>query len=235
MSDLAVPNKASTIILVRPETHGGFEVLMTRRHQQLQFLGGYLVFPGGGMEKEDYCERMLSRCSGLSRSEAQEKLGGGMSPDISLGHWVTAVRELFEEAGIHFFVTQSGHFPAKDVQKRLADKRKDLWEGRIDLPELLECEQLVCDLNRLTYLFQRITPESYKLRFDTRFYLAALPEDQNPLSFSEEVEESLWLSPKAALDQSNSGIHRMLPPTIVALRTLAEHGSWNSLRAGFHL
>jgi 8-oxo-dGTP pyrophosphatase MutT (NUDIX family) len=235
MSDLAVPNKASTIILVRPEANAGFEVLMTRRHQQLQFLGGYLVFPGGGMEKQDYSERMLSRCRGLSPLEAQEKLGGEIDPDISLGHWVTAVRELFEEAGIHFFVSQSDQIASTDVQKRLAEKRKDLWEGHIDLPELLECEQLVCDLSRLRYLFRRITPESYRVRFDTRFYLAALPEHQNPLLFSEEVEESLWVSPPRVLDQSNSGIHRMLPPTIIALRTLAEHGSWNSLRAAFGL
>ena len=201
MSDVAVPSKASTVIVVRGTSGGGFEVLMTRRHQQLQFLGGYLVFPGGGMEKTDHSERMLSRCRGLSQPEAQEQLGAGMSPDVALGYWVAAVRELFEETGVHFFVDQNNLAAGREAQERLAEKRKDLSGGHVDLPRLLESEQLFCDLSRLTYLFHRITPEKYKVRFDTRFYLAAMPANQSPLMCSEEVEESLWLSPSVALDQ----------------------------------
>jgi len=105
----------------------------------------------------------------------------------------------------------------------------------LDLSRLLESEQLFCDLSRLTYLFHRVTPEKYKIRFDTRFYLAAMPANQNPLVSSEEVAESLWLSPDAALDQSQSGALPMMPPTIIALRTLAEHNSWDALRAAFCL
>src|SRR5438132_13194844 len=102
-----VPNKASTIILARLGPNGGSEVFMTRRNQELQFLGGYLVFPGGAMETHDYCERMLSRCRGLLPAEAKQKLGGDLNPDIALGHWVAAVRELFEEAGVYFFVPEN--------------------------------------------------------------------------------------------------------------------------------
>jgi 8-oxo-dGTP pyrophosphatase MutT (NUDIX family) len=230
MSDFVVPNKASTIIVARPQVNGGFEVLMTRRHPKLQFLGGYLVFPGGGMETQDYSPRMLSRCRGLSAVEAQERLGGAVAPDISLGHWVAAVRELFEEAGIHFFVTRDNGAVAEAVQKRLAERRNHLAEGRVDLAALLESEQLFCDLSCMTYLFQRITPERHEVRFDTRFYLAALPENQSPLTSTEEVEETLWLTPETALEQSNAGVHRMVPPTIIALRLLAEHQSWESVR-----
>jgi 8-oxo-dGTP pyrophosphatase MutT (NUDIX family) len=234
VSDVVVPNKASTVIVAR-ESEGGFEVLMTRRHHRLQFLGGYLVFPGGGMEKADYSERMLSRCFGLSQPEAREKLGGEMSSDVALGYWVAAVREVFEETGIHFFVDQNNVTAGRDVQARLAQKRRDLSEGHLDLPRLLESEQLFCDLSRLTYLFHRITPEKYKIRFDTRFYLAAMPTNQSPLVSSEEVAESLWLAPRAALDQAQSGTFPMMPPTIIALSTLAEHQSWAALRAAFCL
>jgi 8-oxo-dGTP pyrophosphatase MutT (NUDIX family) len=233
MSDVAVPSKASTIIVAREKSQGGFEVLMTRRHQQLQFLGGYFVFPGGGMEEADYSERMLSRCRGLSQLEAQEKLGGGMSPDVALGYWVAAVRELFEETGVHFFVDQDNADAGPNVWERLAKKRQHLSEGRLNLPELLETEDLFCDLSRLTYLFHRITPEKHKVRFDTRFYLAAMPANQSPLVSSEEVAESLWLAPDIALNQSQSGTFLMMPPTIIALRTLAEHNSWDALRATF--
>jgi 8-oxo-dGTP pyrophosphatase MutT (NUDIX family) len=235
MSDVAVPSKASTVIVARAKSEGGFEVLITRRHQQLQFLGGYSVFPGGGMETADYSERMLSRCRGVSRPEAQEKLGRDMSPDMALGHWVAAVRELFEETGVHFFVDQDNADASLHVQERLAEKRLDLSEGRLGLAQLLESEQLFCDLSRLTYLFHRITPEKYHVRFDTRFYLAAMPANQSPLMSSEEVAESLWLAPDMALDQSQSGTLLMMPPTIIALRTLAEHNSWDTLRATFSI
>ena len=233
MSDVAVPSKASTVIVAREKSQGGFEVLMTRRHQQLQFLGGYFVFPGGGMEEADYSERMLSRCRGLSQLEAQKQLGGGISPDVALGYWVAAVRELFEETGVHFFVDQDNADAGPNVWERLAKKRQHLSEGRLNLPELLETEDLFCDLSRLTYLFHRITPEKHKVRFDTRFYLAAMPANQSPLVSSEEVAESLWLAPDIALNQSQSGTFLMMPPTIIALRTLAEHNSWDALRATF--
>jgi hypothetical protein len=67
------------------------------------------------------------------------------------------------------------------------------------------------------------------------FYLAALPPNQTALVSSEEVSESLWLTPKIALEESASGKFPMLPPTIITLRTLAEHGSWQDLCTAFPL
>ena len=238
MSELATPIKASTIVVVRPDPNGGIEVLMTRRRPEMQFLGGFLVFPGGGVEAEDCSEKMLSLCRGLSRSDAQKILGADLGPEMSLGHWVAAVRELFEETGIHFFIDERGSAPdvsQADVAARLSEKRRALSNGTFSLSRLLESERLFCDLARLTYLFHRITPEKYSVRFDTRFYLAALPDNQIPLISSEEVSESLWLTPQNALDEAASGKFAMMPPTLITLRTLAEHGSWQNLSAAFRL
>jgi 8-oxo-dGTP pyrophosphatase MutT (NUDIX family) len=188
MAQMIVPSKASTIIVIRLRAAIGFEVLLIRRPQEMSFLGGYLVFPGGAVEKQDCSEKMFSRCRGLSPAEALSILGDVISPEMSLGHWVAAARELFEESGIHFFVNQDGEpsdGKANDTITRLAEKRKALSEGRIDLLHLLESEQLFVDLSRMSYLFHRITPEKYPVRFDTRFYLAALPENQIPLTCSE--------------------------------------------------
>ena len=238
MSEVVNLIKASTIIVVRPDPEGGIEVLMTRRRPEMQFLGGFLVFPGGGVEDEDCSEKMLSLCRGLTRADAQKILGAGIDPEASLGHWVAAVRELFEETGIHFFVDENGMAPDHSrggVAERLGEKRQALSKGTLDLPRLLESEGLFCDLGRFTYLFHRITPEKYPVRFDTRFYLAALPPHQTPLGSSEEVSESLWLTAKTALEESASGKFPMLPPTIITLRTLAEHGTWQNLSAAFRL
>src|SRR5262245_8637606 len=238
MSEVANPIKASTIVVVRPDFNGGIEVLMTRRRPEMQFLGGFLVFPGGGVENEDCSEKMLYLCRGLTRADAQNILGADIGPEMCLGHWVAAVRELFEETGIHFFVDENGMAPdvsQKDVAERLSEKRRALSNGAFLLTRLLESEKLFCDLGRLTYLFHRITPEKYSVRFDTRFYLAALPANQTPLTSSEEVSESLWIAPEAAVEAATAGKFPMMPPTVIALRTLAEHGSWQNLCAAFRL
>jgi 8-oxo-dGTP pyrophosphatase MutT (NUDIX family) len=238
MTQAAVPSKASTIILVRPGSAAGFEVLLTRRPEEMLFLGGYWVFPGGAVEEQDWSEKMLSRCRGLSASEAQAILSGEMEPEIALGHWVAAVRELFEETGIHFFINPNevpSVAKADDSLSRVGEKRKELSARRIDLPELLQTERLFCDLSGMTYLFHRVTPEKYQLRFDTRFYLAVLPENQRALTSSEEVAETLWITPEAALERSKSDHFPMLPPTVTALQRLAEHACWQELRTAFRL
>jgi len=165
-------------------------------------------------------------------------LGSAAVPEACLGYWVAAVRELFEEAGIHFFQQQDSELTAvtaRVLSARLAHKRAELQQGKFDLPTLMADERLCCDVGRLSYFFHRITPEHYPVRFDTRFYLAALPEGQTPLHSSEEVSESVWVSPKTALERAQGGNFPMMPPTIAVLRTLAEHGSWNSLRDAFQL
>src|SRR5262245_35106350 len=237
MTDVINPTKASTIVVVRPDSNGGIEVLMTQRRSEMQFLCGFLVVPRGGVEEEDCSEKMLTLCRGLTRSEAQKILGADIGPEMCLGHWVAAVRELFEETGIHFFIHENGMAPdvaQKDIAERLSEKRRRLSNPFL-LTHLLESEKLFCDLGRLAYLFHRITPAKYSVRFDTRFYLAALPANQTPLTSSEEVSESLWIAPEAAIEAAVSGKFPMMPPTLIALRTLAEHGSWQNLCSAFRL
>ena len=237
MTGVTAPNKASTVLLVRPDANHGFEVFLTRRPERMEFLAGFYVFPGGSVGDNDCSEKMLVRCRGLSPSNAQQILGHETIPELSLGHWVAAVRELFEEAGVHLFVGEDGKAPGNgdSIEQRLAQKRKALVGGVLEFSDLLESEGLYCDLSQLAYLFQRITPEKYSVRYDTRFFLASLPKDQSPLDSSEEVAESLWIEPQAVLDQSESGKFPLMPPTIAALRTLASYGSWQKLCAAYGL
>ena len=237
MSELVVPGKASTVILARPGAGGRFEVLMTRRAPHLKVLAGFLVFPGGAVEQDDWSNRMLERCRGLSPTEAQQILAATMTPEQAMGHWVAAIRELFEETGIHFFVKQGDSLEpnADGFRERLAQGREALWRRRLALADLLEGEQLFCDVGRLTYLFHRITPNHHPVRFDTRFYVGCLPQGQTPLDFSEEVAESVWLSPQEALELSELGALPMMPPTVIALQSLAELGSWKNFISTYRL
>lgn len=237
MAPPAIPLPASTVVLVRPDEQGVFEVLMNRRPERMQTYAGAYVFPGGCIEPTDYSPEMIALTHGLAPAEARATLGSDLAPEVCLGHWVAAVRELFEEAGILFFVGagEAGISDSTSRLERLLSKRSALQRGELTLASLLSSELLRCDISRLAYFSHRITPEHYKIRFDTRFFLAALPSPQIPLHSSEEVAESLWIGPQAALDRSLSGGFPMMPPTIAVLRILAEHGSWRSLRAAFQL
>jgi 8-oxo-dGTP pyrophosphatase MutT (NUDIX family) len=211
---------------------------MNRRPEKMDTYAGVYVFPGGRVEVGDWSEPMLSLVRGVTPDQAQQTLGSESPPEVCLGYWVAAVRELFEEAGIQFFIPQNGAKMLTDqsqIARRLSEKRPELQEGKFDLPSLMASENLFCDVGRLSYFFHRVTPEHYPVRFDTRFYLAALPLGQNPLHSSEEVSESLWISPQAAIDRSKAGDFPMMPPTVAVLRTLASHTSWNALRETFRL
>lgn len=238
MTEPATPNPASTVVLVRADARGGVEVFMNRRPQNMETYAGVYVFPGGSVEANDGSEAMLSLMRGLSAGQAQQLLGTKLKPEFCLAHWVAAVRELFEEAGVHFFVTARGE-PLATGQKqflaRLAEKRKALQRGELNFFDLLQSEQLHCNVTPLIYFFHRVTPEHYAIRFDTRFYLAALPAGQTPLHYSEEVTESLWINAKEALERSTEGKFPMMPPTVAVLRTLMEHRTWQDLAAAFRL
>ena len=66
-----------------------------------------------------------------------------------------------------------------------------------------------------------ITPECEALRFDTVFYVAALPEGQVAADLSGETERADWLSAAEALAQRERGELSLMPPTWAMLTELA--------------
>jgi len=238
MIPAATPLPASTVVLIRPGGEGSFEIYLNRRPDQMETYAGVYVFPGGRVEESDYSTAMIGLTRGLAPREAKQKLGSDLPAEVCLAHWVAAVRELFEEAGIYFFCSINNtamDLEPEGLAERLAGKRAALQRGEIDLPNLLTSEGLYCDVARLSYFFHRITPEHYTVRFDTRFYLAALPPDQHPLHASEEVAESLWIAPTVALERAEAGYFRMMPPTLAVLRNLSNYVSWQDLSKAFRL
>jgi 8-oxo-dGTP pyrophosphatase MutT (NUDIX family) len=184
------PRYASTVVLVRANDHDGFEVLLTRRPPEMRFLGGFYVFPGGTVHRNDYSPEMLARCRGLSGAQAQQILGSRHAPDEALGHWVAVMRELFEEVGILLCVTDTGDeidLSDREWTQRIEVKRRSVVNKQLDFGSFLESENLFCDLSRVAYFDHWVTPDIYSMRFDTRFYVATLPMHQTPLERSEEV------------------------------------------------
>jgi 8-oxo-dGTP pyrophosphatase MutT (NUDIX family) len=229
---------ASTVVLVRPDEHGDFEILLTRRPPEMKFLGGIYVFPGGAVHETDYSSKVLQRCRGLSGSDARELLGSHYDEQLALGHWVAGVRELFEEVGVLLAEKETGG----DIDLRDETTKLDFEKGRqaivreeLDFGSFLGSERLYCDLARAVYFFHRVTPEFYPTRFDTRFYLAKLPVNQTPLLHSEEVADALWIKASEALTRAYRHDFPLLPPTSIVLEDLAQVGSWDRLCTRFHL
>ena len=232
------PRLASTVVLLRPDASGEFEILLTRRPRQMRFMGGFYVFPGGTVHDNDYSPRVLERCRGLSADQAQQILDNRHPPEVALGHWVAVVRELYEEVGILLCEAESGgpvDPRAEKTKARLELKRQAIVKEELGFEEFLESEELHCDLSRVVYFFHRVTPEFYPMRFDTRFYIATLPPDQVPLPRSEEVTESLWISPEEALARAYGDDFPILPPTTTVLAELAQLRTWKHLLSVYGL
>jgi 8-oxo-dGTP pyrophosphatase MutT (NUDIX family) len=231
------PRNASTVVLLRPGDNGDFEALLTRRPPEMRFLGGYYVFPGGTVHQHDYAANVLKRCRGLSANEARKILGSGHDANQALGHWVAVARELFEEVGVLLCVTETGDdIDLRDQAKtRIELKRQAIVKNELDFGSFLESENLFCDLSRAIYFDHWVTPEIYSMRFDTRFYIAKLPQNQIPLRCSEEVTDSLWVAPQDALSRIHRQNFPLLPPTTTVLAELAEIESWDELRSQYRL
>jgi 8-oxo-dGTP pyrophosphatase MutT (NUDIX family) len=230
------PRFASTIVIARPDANGGFEILLTRRPPQMRFMGGFYVFPGGTVLESDYSAQVLERCRGLSGDQARRILGDRHLPEVALGHWIAVVRELYEEVGILLCDAESGgsiDVRAEKNRARLESKRQAIVREELSFGEFLESEKLHCDLSRMVYFFHRVTPDFYPMRFDTRFYLARLPQHQVALQSSEEVTETLWISPEQALARGYRDDFPILPPTTTVLADLAQLGTWKRLLSAY--
>src|SRR5262249_33041533 len=99
----------------------------------------------------------------------------------------------------------------------------------LNFRSLLESEELLCDASRLAYFSHWQTPEEIAIRFDTGFFLAAVPKGQTPLPTSLEVSHSLWLTPDRALELFVEDQLPMIFPTFASLRTLADFDSLESV------
>ena len=220
---------AATVILLRPVEANGFEVFLTRRPGEMAFLGGMYCFPGGALREEDCSAAMLRLCHGVSPLAARKIVGAQFSPPQALGLWIAGIRELFEEAGILFAVNHFGQPWAGEPKKNLAGHREVLFKKALSFRSLLESTGLLCDASRLAYFSHWQTPEEISIRFDTYFFLAALPKNQTPLSNAPEVAHSLWLTPDRALELFAEDKLPMIFPTFASLRTLADFESMDSI------
>ena len=224
----AKPRDAATLILLRDSDRpsGGIEVLLLQRHARSAFLPGVHVFPGGVVEEVDFAPEMAALCHGLSFHRAQRIIKDVSPPVQSLGFFVAAIREAFEEAGILLAHGNRGQPSLDDRQMvRLGRSRSEVHANPSSFLSLLKQEGLKLAADRLFYFAHWITPEVLPIRFDARFFVAAAPPGQEASPDGKETVEARWISPQDALEEHRKGRLKFAPPTFHSLNELVDFRS----------
>jgi 8-oxo-dGTP pyrophosphatase MutT (NUDIX family) len=218
------PRDSATVVLLRDRPGGPYEVFLMRRHGNQAFMGGAYVFPGGRLDDADSAPALASHTEGLSAADARRLLQEpGLPEATALGLFLAAIRETFEEAGVLLARDAAGRMvdladPA--TAARFASYRLELHEARLTLAGLAAREGIRYAPDLLIPYSHWITPEIEPRRFDTRFFLARLPEGQVALHDRMELTESRWMTPAFALAEHAAGRIVLMPPTLKTIEEL---------------
>jgi 8-oxo-dGTP pyrophosphatase MutT (NUDIX family) len=200
---------ASTVVLLR-DAIAGLEVYLLRRLPSMAFAGGMQAFPGGAVDARDTDDDTALGWLGPSAAEWASRLGTG--EPAARGFVCAAVREMFEESGV-LLASAPGRLPVVPAGAAWEEARQDLVERRLALSELFERRGLAVRSDLLRPWAHWITPRFEPRRYDTWFFLAALPDGQHARDVSGEADRAAWARPRDAIAAAESGDVVMLPPT----------------------
>lgn len=239
MSGARLPLAASVLLLRAAAAAGEpFEVYMLRRPETVRFAPGAYIFPGGVLDADDrdIARALLASPAAATIATLHARMareGPFASPDAETtgALAVCAVRELFEEAGVLLARDAAGRplgcADAADRQRR----REDVLESRLAFADLLAAAGAAPDLDALVYFSHWITPEGARLRYDTHFFLAALPAGQEASHYPGEMQGGLWLTPREGLARRARGDFPLVTVQAYHLERLAEYPSLDALFA----
>jgi 8-oxo-dGTP pyrophosphatase MutT (NUDIX family) len=221
---LTPPRDASTVVLLR-DAPQGLEVFLVQRHGLSDVLGGAYVFPGGKLDESD---SQLGEESHLDQTGNALHTALGESetaPAQARGLFVAALREAFEESGVLF---------ADNADPAMTRDAMQMMRDGVPFNQILAQLQLRLNTSMLAPWSRWITPKMASVstkRFDTRFFVAAIPEAQVARHDDFETTESVWLSPRAALEQYWARDIELAPPQIMSLSHLARHKTVDTVLA----
>jgi 8-oxo-dGTP pyrophosphatase MutT (NUDIX family) len=221
MAEIVAPRPASTILLLRDNVaQKEIEVFMMVRHYEIDFNSGALVFPGGSVDASD--KEIIERPTLYSGGEGLDA--------AALSFRIAAIRETFEESGI-LLARPLGSDTLVDAKRAAeieAEHRAAVCEGKTSFPKVLAESRMVLALDELVPYAHWITPEGMPKRFDTWFFLALAPPAQAGAHDGKESTDSIWVSPRAALEGGESGRFKLPFPTT---RNLIKLGKQPNARA----
>jgi recombination protein RecT len=226
----AAPTRpAATAVLLR-DSIAGPEVLLLKRLRSAGFVPGAWVFPGGRVDTEDAAMELLEVLGPVPRG-------------ADGAYWLAAIREVFEETGVLLARREeapgaaplstaawaAGDSAAAELQKW----RDALLAGEATLLDALRGIGAVPDVSRMVYCSHWITPVAEPKRYDTRFFLAAMPEGATVAVDEREMSDAVWLTPADAMHRFQQGTLPMVFPTVKTIQRLAAYDSVDAMLAAF--
>jgi 8-oxo-dGTP pyrophosphatase MutT (NUDIX family) len=223
---------AATVVLLRDGEPGrGVEAYLLKRASTMAFAGGMYVFPGGRVDPADIRDDVA--WVGPPVAEVMHALHA--DPALARALVCAAVRETFEECGVLLAGPRpgaAGDASSSDLDSPdlLAD-RVALERRELSLATMLARRGLALRADLLRPWARWVTPEVEPRRYDTRFFVAALPRGQQPGRISGEADRMIWMRPADALEQHEAGVMHMLPPTAFTLAELCGYGDVDAILA----
>ena len=174
------------------------------------------MFPGGAIDQGDAEQRLSARLPNMSL----------MAEPAAV---FAALRELFEETGLLLTDEQ----PDADEVARV---RRELLENKLSFGTMLEEHNLSFSSLDVCYFARWVTPTQFARRYDTRFFVTALPADRFDFEpdLTAEIDEFVWLTPARAVELFGGGRLPMLFPTRITLQSLVDFSSVEEMVTVFH-
>ncbi|MGW0419498.1 NUDIX hydrolase [Streptomyces sp. NPDC003015] len=216
----AVPRRAATVMLLK-DTAAGTVVHMLRRRASMAFAGGAYAYPGGGVDPRD--DEHQIHWAGPTRAWWAARLA--VDETTAQAIVCAAVRETYEEAGVLLAGPTAESVVGDTTGAEWEADRAALVARELSFAEFLERRGLVLRSDLLGAWTRWITPEFEPRRYDTWFFVAALPQGQRTRNASTEADRTVWIRPQDAADGYDKGELLMMPPTIATLRQLTAYGS----------
>jgi len=223
--------RSSTIVLVRDaqghqQNNVGADVLMVQRAATMGFAGGSLVFPGGKVDGADIAPPWRDNSATVHP---------GLSPFPIDEHdvRVAAIRELFEECGILLATLNGALVDQAYLRARVDDVpalRAQINADATLFAPFLQSHGLEPAFEHLTLFARWQTPPMIKRRFDTWFFLAAMPSGQTAIADGGETHSVHWGRPQTFLDRAKDGDCKIIFPTARNLELLALHPTYQIMR-----
>lgn len=213
--DDAPPRDAASVVLIR-DGADGLQVLLLRRHQNSRVLGGLYVFPGGKVDADDATPEWVGHLDQPAAALPARLGEPALTPAAAQALYVAAARELWEEAGVALVdapVRLAAAAPAGDARA---------WRDALAAAGVRLATAALRPWSRW------ITPRNPPVgtpRFDTRFFLARLPDGAQARHDAFEASDSAWMTPREALARYWAREIELIPPQLMGLAQLARHAT----------